>query len=104
MHPTTKCVLNERHISELTVGLAVEHIATAQGMCFVQDHVVAGVLLTKRDTFLEKDEFMQLVYSAVCPTRPGLKDGSNIEIPLPAIFKPKPLWTGKQVGHACFAQ
>lgn len=98
------CALNECHISALTVGLAVDYIATAQGMCFVQDHVVAGVLLTKRDTFLEKDEFMQLVYSAVCPTRPGLKDGSNIEIPLPAIFKPKPLWTGKQVRHACFTQ
>lgn len=63
----------------------------------VQDHVIAGVMLTKRDTFLSRDEFMQLVYSAICPTRPGLKDHGKIQVPTPAILKPKPLWTGKQV-------
>ena len=60
---------------------------------------MAGVLLTKRDTFLSRAEFMQLVYSAVCPTRPGLVDSSPINLPPPAILKPESLWTGKQVSY-----
>lgn len=66
-------------------------------MHWLQDHVVAGVQLTKRDTFLSKAQFMQLVYGAVCPTRRGLVDASPIRLPPPAILKPRPLWTGKQV-------
>ena len=60
---------------------------------------MAGVLLTKRDTFLCRADFMQLVYSAVCPTRPGFVDSSPIDLPPPAILKPEPLWTGKQVSY-----
>ena len=30
----------------------------------IQDHVVSGVLLTKRDTWLTKDQYTQLVYVA----------------------------------------
>jgi hypothetical protein len=30
----------------------------------IQDHVIAGVLLTKRDTFLTKAEFSQLLYNS----------------------------------------
>ena len=67
---------------------------------FVQDHVVAGVLLCKRDTFLERAEFMQLAYSAVGPSRPGLKDAAAVTLPVPSILKPRPLWTGKQVAHS----
>lgn len=64
----------------------------------VQDHVVAGVQLTKRDTFLTRAQFTQLVYGAVSPTRRGLKDADPLRLPLPALLKPQPLWTGKQVG------
>ena len=58
-----------------------------------QDHVVMGVLLTKRDTFLTKAEYMQILYCA------GIDLGckrSVCSIP-PAILKPQRLWTGKQV-------
>ena len=61
-----------------------------------QDHVVAGVRLTKRDTFLRRSEFMQLVYAACSPARPGLTDQADIACPPPAILKPHALWTGKQ--------
>ena len=33
----------------------------------IQDHVVSGTLLTKRDTFLTREEYMQLVYVACTP-------------------------------------
>ena len=62
-----------------------------------QDHVVAGVKLTKHDTFLPRAEFMQLVYACCSPARPGLTDAGDFVLPPPAIWKPQPLWTGKQV-------
>ena len=61
---------------------------------------MAGVLLCKRDMFLERAEFMQLVYGAVAPSRPGLKDAAAVALPVPTILKPRPLWTGKQVLHS----
>ena len=65
----------------------------------IQDHVVAGVLLTERDSFLTRPEFMQLVYNAIAPGRPGIKDSADVPLPAPAILKPQPLWTGKQVSR-----
>ena len=50
----------------------------------------AGVMLTKRDTFLTRDEYQQLLYTC-------LPDTMDIEVLHPAISKPKRLWTGKQV-------
>jgi DNA-directed RNA polymerase I subunit RPA1 len=78
----------------------------------IQDHVVGAVHLTKRDTFLRRDEFLQLVSiacgSAEHGTLAGQKWGSRggglhvleerpVPLPLPAVMKPEPLWTGKQV-------
>ncbi|XVE96012.1 hypothetical protein REPUB_Repub02eG0185000 [Reevesia pubescens] len=76
----------------------------------IQDHIVSAVLLTKRDTFLSRDEFNQLLYSSGVSSlarssfsgKPGQKvfisssEEGMLSI-LPAILKPKPLWTGKQV-------
>ncbi|XP_043692047.1 DNA-directed RNA polymerase I subunit 1 [Telopea speciosissima] len=76
----------------------------------IQDHIISAVLLTKRDTFLTLDQYNQLLYSSgVSAAGPGLfnsKLGQKVSIinsedeiqpVLPAIWKPKPLWTGKQV-------
>lgn len=41
--------------------------------------------------------FMQLLYAACCPSRPGLKDAASVQLPTPAIIKPRQLFTGKQV-------
>jgi DNA-directed RNA polymerase I subunit RPA1 len=73
----------------------------------IQDHIVGAVLLTKRDTFLDRATFCQLLYSA-CGAQflgsrkfPGgglvMTPEEHITVPPPAVLKPKPLWTGKQV-------
>ncbi|KAL9656988.1 hypothetical protein ABK040_007076 [Willaertia magna] len=58
----------------------------------IQDHVSAAVLLTKKDNFLTYEEYQHLVYSAMIYDKNDI-----IELELPCIFKPKPLYTGKQV-------
>ncbi|KAK1642603.1 hypothetical protein QYE76_060408 [Lolium multiflorum] len=73
----------------------------------IQDHIVGAVLLTKPDTFLSREEYSQLVYgscvsSSCSPCQSGKRvsvtnDDDTLELLPPAIFKPKPLWTGKQV-------
>ena len=80
----------------------------------IQDHVIAAVQLTKRDTFLEREEFLRLVSVACGGTEraAGLDaiGGGNgrvrmlreqpVPLPPPAMLKPRALWTGKQVCHA----
>ena len=65
----------------------------------IQDHVVGGVKMTKRDTFFKKWEYHQLLYAALS-SLPGLeviRHDEKIEMVPPAIRKPFELWTGKQV-------
>lgn len=57
----------------------------------IQDHVVAPCMLTRRDQFYDKERYHQLVFCAI-----QFMD-KNIELEPPAIVKPEPLWTGKQV-------
>ncbi|KAL5527693.1 hypothetical protein ACEPAG_6494 [Sanghuangporus baumii] len=60
----------------------------------IQDHVVAGVWMTSRDAFFSREEYFQLLYGAL---RPEDQVGSRLRTCPPAIWKPKPLWTGKQI-------
>lgn len=57
-------------------------------MGLVQDTLMAMRLITSKDTFIERDILMNLLMSI------ETFDG---RIPTPAILKPKPLWTGKQL-------
>ena len=57
-------------------------------MSIVQDSLVAVQRMTKRDTFIPKDLFFN--------TLMWIKRWDG-RIPVPAILKPVPLWTGKQV-------
>lgn len=57
-------------------------------MGIVQDSLLGVMLFTMRDTFIEKELVMNLLMWV------GFSDG---EFPKPAILKPKPLWTGKQI-------
>jgi len=59
----------------------------------IQDHIVGGVKLTKRDTFLNRGEIQWLLYVACF----NVNIQERLVLPPPAIIKPKPLWTGKQV-------
>lgn len=59
----------------------------------IQDSVFSGVLLTKRDTFFIRTEFQQLLYGCLY----NVNTQHSIVTPMPAILKPKRLWTGKQI-------
>lgn len=65
----------------------------------IQDHVCGGVKLTMRDTFLKRWEYQQLLFMTLS-SLPGLEvleSNQDIQLVPPAILKPEPLWTGKQV-------
>jgi DNA-directed RNA polymerase beta' subunit len=62
----------------------------------IQDHVVAGVWMTCQDTFLTREEYFQLLYGALRPEEDSHHHDRLITLP-PAIWKPRPLWTGKQI-------
>lgn len=76
---------------------------------FCQDHIVSAVLLTKKDTFLTREQYNQLLYSSGLSCGSGAfsgKPGKKVSVLdsedemqplLPAIWKPEPLWSGKQV-------
>lgn len=57
-------------------------------MGIVQDTLCAVRMMTKRDVFIELPRVMDLLMHF--PNWDG-------KIPQPAILKPKPLWTGKQM-------
>ncbi|CAL1701179.1 unnamed protein product [Somion occarium] len=63
----------------------------------IQDHVVAGVWMTAQDAFFTREEYNQLLYGALRPEDDtGHYSGRLVTLP-PTIWKPKPLWTGKQI-------
>jgi len=56
----------------------------------IQDFITAAWLITQRDRFFDRRQFTQIcTYFADA--------NLHIDIPPPTIFKPKQLWTGKQV-------
>ena len=62
----------------------------------IQDHVVAGVWMTSRNTFFDREEYFQLLYGALRPEN-ELRTDTRLSTLPPTIWKPKPLWTGKQI-------
>ncbi|RZR76520.1 hypothetical protein BHM03_00001334 [Ensete ventricosum] len=57
-------------------------------MGIVQDTLLGCRKITARDTFIEKDVFMNILM---------WWEDFDGKIPTPAVLKPRPLWTGKQV-------
>ncbi|EHK97632.1 putative DNA-directed RNA polymerase I subunit rpa1 [Glarea lozoyensis 74030] len=62
----------------------------------IQDHISVSVWMCSRDTFFDRATYQQLIYNSLRPES-GHIVGDRIETVTPAIIKPKPLWTGKQV-------
>ncbi|KAL1139349.1 hypothetical protein AAG570_006333 [Ranatra chinensis] len=58
-----------------------------------QDFITGAYLLTKKDTFLDKSSAFQLAATLLASDDVNLQ----IDLPKPAIIKPKMLWTGKQI-------
>uniref|UniRef100_A0A8C2EIU7 DNA-directed RNA polymerase subunit n=1 Tax=Cyprinus carpio TaxID=7962 RepID=A0A8C2EIU7_CYPCA len=63
----------------------------------IQDHMVSGASMTIRGCFFTRDQYTALVYR-------GLTDKiGRVKLLPPALFKPLPLWTGKQVIYSLIA-
>ncbi|KAK4047541.1 hypothetical protein OIV83_005328 [Microbotryomycetes sp. JL201] len=62
----------------------------------IQDHVVAGVWLTNKDTWFTREQYQQLIYGAL-RTEDNYSGEGMIKTVPPAIRKPMPMWSGKQV-------
>ncbi|PWN47916.1 beta and beta-prime subunits of DNA dependent RNA-polymerase, partial [Violaceomyces palustris] len=62
----------------------------------IQDHVVAGVWMTCKNSLFSRAEYQQLLYGALRPEENYTGGGRVITLP-PAIWRPQPLWTGKQI-------
>lgn len=64
----------------------------------IQDHISMGVQFTSRDTFFDREQYQELLYNCIRPESGHLPSGRDrlLTVP-PAVVKPKPLWTGKQV-------
>ena len=62
----------------------------------IQDHVVAGLWMTNKATFFTREEYQQLIYGALRPEDDYSSSSRVLTVP-PAIWKPQPLWTGKQI-------
>ena len=62
----------------------------------IQDHISAGVWLTSKDSFFTREEYQQFIYGCIRP-EDGHTTRSKIFTVPPAVFKPVPLWTGKQI-------
>lgn len=59
-------------------------------VALVQDSLVGAFLMTCKDTFLERHQAMQVIMNLRYLEK-------EYWLPPPAILKPKPLWTGKQL-------
>lgn len=63
----------------------------------IQDHVVAGVWMTSQDSFFTREEYFQLLYGALRPENTSGQYSSKLKTLPPTVWKPKALWTGKQI-------
>lgn len=57
----------------------------------IQDHVISGVRMSMRGRFFNKEDYQQLVYTALAHI------SKDIKFLPPTILKPKTLWSGKQI-------
>lgn len=76
-----------------------QYISTTQGKPLrglIQDHLSVSIALCNRDTFFTKGDYHSLIYSALRPES-GHILSERLQLVPPAIIKPVPRWTGKQV-------
>ncbi|SCU82158.1 LAFA_0C09450g1_1 [Lachancea sp. 'fantastica'] len=62
----------------------------------IQDHISAGVWLTSKDSFFTREEYQQFIYGCIRP-EDGHATRNKLVTVSPAVWKPVPLWTGKQI-------
>ena len=74
--------------------LAATAVKPIRGL--IQDHLSMGVWLTNRDTFFDREDYYQLLYGCLRP-EDNQSASERIETVPPAIVKPLPMSTGKQI-------
>lgn len=62
----------------------------------IQDHISMGVWICNKDTFFDRSDYYQLLCSCLRPEN-NQTITNRIETVPPALIKPQPLWTGKQI-------
>jgi DNA-directed RNA polymerase I subunit RPA1 len=62
----------------------------------IQDHISVSVWMCNRDTFFDRATYQQLIYNCLRPENGHIVGERIVTVP-PAIIKPFPRWTGKQV-------
>ncbi|KAH8684913.1 hypothetical protein BGZ60DRAFT_443218 [Tricladium varicosporioides] len=62
----------------------------------IQDHISVSVWMCSRDTFFDRGTYQQLIYNCLRPES-GHTVSERIETVPPAVIKPFPRWTGKQI-------
>ncbi|KAK7183362.1 RNA polymerase Rpb1 [Paraphaeosphaeria sporulosa] len=62
----------------------------------IQDHISMAVWLTSKDMFFTREEYQELLYSCLRPENGHTTSGTLVTLE-PTIWKPRPLWTGKQL-------
>ncbi|RDA90344.1 hypothetical protein CP533_3069 [Ophiocordyceps camponoti-saundersi (nom. inval.)] len=62
----------------------------------IQDHISVSVAMCNRDTFFSRGDYQQLIYAALRPES-GHVMSDRLQLLPPAILRPSPRWTGKQV-------
>ncbi|CAD6897983.1 unnamed protein product, partial [Tilletia laevis] len=63
----------------------------------IQDHVVAGVWMTCKDSLFSREEYQQLLYGALRTEEEYTGQGGRLRTLDPTVWKPQALWTGKQI-------
>ncbi|KAL4936371.1 hypothetical protein BDV06DRAFT_205199 [Aspergillus oleicola] len=62
----------------------------------IQDHISMSTWFTCRDAFFDREDYHELLYSCLRPENSHTVS-ERIQVVDPAIIRPKPLWTGKQI-------
>ena len=62
----------------------------------IQDHISMGLWLTNRDTFFDREDYFQLLCDSLRPEDTYMAS-DRIKTVSPAVLKPRPMWTGKQI-------
>ncbi|RWS10671.1 DNA-directed RNA polymerase I subunit RPA1-like protein [Dinothrombium tinctorium] len=57
----------------------------------IQDHIVAAALMTMRGQFFSREDYHKLVFTSISFRN------KKVRTQVPAIIKPVPLWSGKQI-------
>lgn len=63
----------------------------------IQDIILSAVFITMQNTFFEKSEYNQLIYTSLRTLIESDTDIKRLKLLPPAILKPRQIWTGKQV-------